>query len=370
MQKDNTIYLITSNAEAGTMETLPDTANLEVIPADHFGQNQIFFDSKDKVCITSETTLLLLSANIDANRARAIGILKNKFLFREILSEIFENYHYRLIKNTDIRDLVITEKSVIKPMKGCFGTGVRIIDQHTNFRELAEEIDAEIEKNGKVLSDLVLSKDDFIIEQFIYGEEYAVDMFYDSNGNPCIVNIYHHPMSQNPAYLHMIYYTSQEVFDKVYEKARAFFIELNKILNVTNFVMHSEFKLDDGHLFPIEINAMRYGGMGLGNMIFHAVGIDPYYYFLADREPDWKLIWQKNADRNYVFFIAYNGERKSVLEFRPDRDKLRAQFTNVLMERQFDYQKQLAFGIYCLSETKANIANLLTIEFDDYFEPV
>jgi hypothetical protein len=174
------------------------------------------------------------------------------------------------------------------------------------------ELQSELEKNGSIFSESVLSMDDFIVEQFIDGEEYAVDMFYNASGEPCIVNIYHHPMPVNKAYLHMIYYSSKEVFDRIYEKAKSFFIELNKILNVTNFAIHSEFKLDNEDLLPIEMNSMRFGGMGLGNLVYHSLNINPYTYFLNDAEPDWKSIWVEEEHSIYTFFIAYNAANKSM----------------------------------------------------------
>ena len=368
MHIDNKVYLITSNAEAGTIETLPPTNGIEIISNDQLITTDLCFDATQKVCITSETSIETIASRIDTNRANAIQKLKDKFAFREILSKIYPNYEYRLIKAIDIQYLSVSEKMIIKPIKGCFGTAVRIIEPNTDFKKLSLDLSNELLKNGKVFSESVLSKDDFIVEQYIEGEEYAVDMFYNAAGEPCIVNIYHHPMPNNKAYLHMIYISSKEVFDEIYDKAKTFFIELNKILGVTNFVIHSEFKLNTHHLVPIEMNPMRFGGMGLGNLVYHSLGINPYMYYLTDTEPVWQNIWEGNESNIFTFFIAYNSENKSVLEFNPNREKLKRQFTQILLEHIFDYQKQLAFAIYCLRETDENITKLLKIEFDDYFE--
>jgi ATP-grasp domain len=368
MIKDPKIYLITSNAEAGTIETLPLTKNLEIIPSDHLEQRNLQFAAHQKVCITSETSIEIITNCIDIARANAIKALKDKFVFRTMLSKIYPNYQFVFVSAQGIQNLSIHKKSVIKPIKGCFGTGVRVIEPNTDFKQLSLDIAAELHKNGHIFSDSVLSKEDFILEQYIEGEEYAVDMFYNAKGEPCIVNIYYHPMPKNKAYLHMIYYSSKEVFDKIYEKAKAFFTELNKILGVTNFAMHSEFKLDNEDLMPIEINSMRFGGMGLGNLVFHALNVNPYAYFQQDMEPNWKKIWVENTDHIFTFFIAYNSANKSTTAYKPNREKLKSQFTQVLLEQIFDYQKQLAFAIYCLKETKENIEKLLKIEFDDYFE--
>ena len=369
--EQSTSFLITSNAEAGTLETLPTTEKLSILSASDLAKTDLRFSDEQKVCITSEASLdYLMGCMDDESKINAILKLKDKFLFREILLKIYPNYKFQRVDVQAIKDLVITEKSVIKPVKGCFGTAVRVIEQTTDFAKLSIDLQEEIQKNGAVFSDNVLSKEDFLVEQFIDGEEYAVDMFYNADGEPCIVNIYHHPMPSNLAYLHIIYYSSKNVFDKIYDKAKYFFTELNKILKVKNFAMHSEFKLNGSQLIPIEINSMRFGGMGLGNMVFHALGVNPYQYFLEDKEPDWNTIWEGKKNDNFVFFIAYNALNKSTKDHKPDIVKLKQQFTKVLLEKYFDYQKQLAFGVFCLQETDQNIPKLLKIEFDDYFEKI
>jgi hypothetical protein len=261
------------------------------------------------------------------------------------------------------------EKYVIKPVKGCFGSGVRMIDGTVNLQEMVMEIRAELARNSAVLSSDVLTPDEFLIESYIEGEEYAVDMFYDSQGRPVIVNIYHHPMPENLAYLHMLYYTSRETFERVYAPANEFFRKLNETLQVTNLPIHSEFRLHNGHLMPIELNFFRFGGMGLSNLGYHALGVNPYQHFMEDTEPNWASIW-KDQDNIFGFFIAYNGANSDLTHTTPDWQRLRRQFSRIILAIPFDYQKQLAFGILYIEERPENIPNLLRIEFDDYFVPL
>ena len=363
------VYLITSNAEAGTLESLPATAPLEIIDNFELVKTNLRFSKHDKVCIGSEAAIENVIARIDdLARVKAIELLKHKYAFRQILADIYPSFQYQFIQSHQIQDLQITQKSVIKPVKGVFGTAVRIIDRDTDLTELGSQLQTELTKNTDLFSPSVLSTTDFIVERYIEGEEYAVDMFYNSVGSACIVNIYHHPLPQNLAYLHVIYYSSQAVFDRIYAKARQFFTELNRILNVTNLPIHGEFKFDGECLMPIELNSLRFGGMGLGNLTFHGLGIDPYACFAEDIEPDWQQIWQDKQTDIFAFFIAYNGANIDTRKYQPDREKLKQQFTEILLERDFDYQHQLAFGIYILKETQQNLAKLLKIEFDDFFE--
>ena len=76
-------------------------------------------------------------------------------------------------------------------------------------------------------------------------------------------------------------------------------------------------------LMPIELNALRFRGMGLRNLVFHALGVDPYACFAEDLEPDWQKIWQDNQTDLFAFFIAYNGAKINPRDDRPNREKLK-----------------------------------------------
>jgi hypothetical protein len=372
MPETSKIYLIIApNAESGALETLPKTENMVILTSEALVKTGLRFSKNDKTCLTSEASIeILLEKTDDLARKNAMTVLKNKHQFREILREIYPDFDYYQLKLTEIEQLNVTQKSVIKPLKGCFGTAVRVIDRDSDMKKIALELAAELAKNGAVFSENVLSKEDFLVEKFVGGEEYAVDMFFNDVGEPCIVQIYHHPMPENLAYLHMIYYASKEVFEHIYQKARDFFQKLNRILDVTNMAMHAEFKLEREILFPIEINSMRFGGMGLGNMAFHGFGVNPYQCFLENREPNWTAIWQQNPTELFAYFIAYNGVKKNKATHQPNREKLQQQFSEILLAQNFDFQTQLAFGVYVLKETKKSLPNLLAIDFDAYFEAI
>lgn len=155
----------------------------------------------------------------------------------------------------------------------------------------------------------------------------------------------------------------------MYAPAQEFFRRLNETLQVTNLPIHSEFRLHNGHLMPMEPNSFRFGGMGLGNLGYPALGINSYQHFMDDTEPDWDSIW---ADRENIFgfFIAYNSANSDLTQTAPDWQRLRRQFSRSILETPFDYQNQLAFGILYIEERPENIPGLLRIEFDDYFVPL
>ncbi len=368
MNSIDKLYLVSpEKSESGALETLPKTEGMEMLKDTEVQKEGFQFNPNDKVCITSEASLQIVrEALTDDAKKNAINSLKDKYKFREILTQLYPNYQFRKVALKDIVNLEIEKKTIIKPSKGFFGIAVKTVDEHTDLQKLSKEVEQEIESTYNVFSEEMLSHNEFVVEDYIEGEEYAVDMFYDKNGEPHIVNIYHHPMPRVEAYLHMLYYSSKEVFDKTYDKAITFFKKLNDILGVKDMVLHAEFKYDT-EFIPVEINAMRYGGVGLGNLIYHAIGLNPYQCFKEGKTPNWSKIWEQHKEDNFAFLIAYNGTEVDTSQYEPDIEKLKGEFTEVLYEAIFDYQSQLTLGVFCLKESKENLKKLLNIDFNDYF---
>ena len=367
----NTGWLIADpSAESGALETLPETPGLEVISIDNLRECDLRFSSDDIVCITSEAVMDTVVSRIDdPTRRKAIGLMKDKTAFRELMKDLYPDFYFKQIEAEELPNLQLNEELnyVIKPVKGCFGSGVRTIRGDADLGALAEEISSELKKNSLIFSDNVLSSNELIVEEYIEGEEFAVDMYYNSEGEPVITNIYHHPMPSNPAYLHMLYYSSNSVFRELYDQAMTFFQKLNNLLHVSRLPIHSEFRLRAGELVPVELNALRFGGMGLTNLSYYAFGLNAYQCLIHDSKPDWDAIWHNNRENVYGFFIAYNGKNVDVETHKPDWTSFRKNFSNIILEVPFDYQKQLAFGILYIEEHRSRVKALLSMEFDDYF---
>lgn len=367
----NSAWLIADpSAEAGAIETLPETPGLNVLTKEELSKKDLRFSPDDKLCITSEAVMDEVVGRLeDTARRNGIGKMKDKTAFRQLVQSIYPDFFFRQIAAKELPNLQLDSqrKYVVKPVKGCFGSGVRVIEGNADLKKLAAEIDLELQRNSLLFSDRVLSTNELIIEEYIEGEEYAVDMFYDSDGQPVITNIYHHPMPGNPAYLHMLYYTSHEVFNKLYDHAMSFFQQLNKLLNVSRLPIHSEFRLRDGELIPIELNSLRFGGMGLTNLGYYTLGINAYQCLIKDEGPDWQRLWEKNREKAFGFFIAYNGADIDVNTHKPDWPNFRHIFSKIVHEVPFDYQKQLAFGILYIEESQKKIMALLDTEFNEFF---
>ena len=120
-----------------------------------------------------------------------------------------------------------------------------------------------------------------------------------------------------------------------------------------------------GQLVPIEVNSMRVGGMGLGNMLYHTAGIDAFHHLRTGTVPDWSRV--REDDHLHVFLVAYNGATVDTATHRPDWDALRQHFDDIVMEVPFDHRRQLAFGVLYARQRPERLGELLALEFDQLF---
>ena len=366
-------------AEAGALETLPDTEGLSVIEPAALPSAKPSFAATEKLAITSEAAIetVLAAARLDERpatrhrhpqgqdrlpRARS-GRCFPELYFEEVpiaeLARVGARFRPVAMRSSRRRDA----------SAAACGSSSGDVELERLLRSEIEQVSSSAERRHS-LGRPCSRRTALIVEEYIPGEEYAVDMFYDASGRPVITNAYHHPMPANPAYLHMVYYSSREVVEQVYEPAMEFFTRLNEILQVRNLPIHSEFRRDGGRLVPIELNSLRFGGMGLANLGHVSLGVNAYRCLIEDRGPDLPALWRDRGEECVLFFIAYNGAGIDVSTHEPNRDALRARFTRILHEVPFDHRRQLAFGVVYAEEPADRLPELLRTEFDELFVPI
>ena len=129
------------------------------------------------IYINSENAIAWIIENLGFSQiSKQIPQLKNKAKFRDLIKNSFPNFFYKTVKLDDIQELSLEGVNfpfVIKPSLGFFSIGVHIV-RNTN-----EWIAAKKELNIKNLQSIfpknVLNTSTFIIEEYIEGEEFAVD---------------------------------------------------------------------------------------------------------------------------------------------------------------------------------------------------
>lgn len=368
-------YIITGNTYNGKfINELAGRSNIISMSGEELERSDINFSSADKVYVPSETSLSIVMDRMqDKDYIRGINKLKNKFYCREVLRSIYPNFYFAKAALAEIPGLKLGDKKVvIKPLKGFFGKGVRVADKDTDLLKLAYEMNREVEASVKFFPETILTRDEYIVEEYISGEEYAVDMFFDKHGKPAIMNIYSHPDPEIPDYFHLMYYTNKKIFDNHLKTFMCFFRELNEIMDLKNFPIHAEFKLQNSVMIPIELNPMRYGGFGLSDLTYFGFNFQPIIAYFDDESVDWSEIWSSWDKYNYAWILGYNGRDISVNVQRPNHEKYKkylAENSDVLDYVQLDYKTNPIFSLACLRNNNLeHLKELLKIEFNEFFD--
>lgn len=367
-------YIITGNTyNSKFISDIARRDDVTALSGEELEHSDIYFAPQDKVYIPSETSLSIAMQRMrDQSYVEGIEKLKNKYLCREALSSIYPDFYFAKVSREEIAKLELGGKKVaIKPIKGFFGTGVRIADGNTNLHELAQEMNAEVAANARFFPASILDNEEYIVEEYIEGEEFAVDMFYDNEGKPAIMNIYYHPLPAIEEYFHLMYYTNMEIFSRYLSCFTDFFEKLNGVLNLSCFPIHAEFKLQGGVMVPIELNPMRYGGFGLADLTFNSFGFQPISAYFDDVPVNWEQIWESRKDNHYGWILGYNGKDADLTKLQPDYCKFRRvleENSDILDLVTLDYKSNPVFALaYLKNKQPGKMQELLSLEFNNFF---
>lgn len=306
-------------------------------------------------------------------RAGQISVLKDKFKFRELIKSIFTNFYFKQVSLGEIQGLTskqVTFPFVIKPSIGFFSIGVHIIKNEEDWLHAKGELQPE--KLKSIFPESVLNTSNFIIEEFIYGEEYAIDYYHDHEGKVVILNILHHVFSSGKDTSDRVYTTSKNIIAKHKKKVENFLSIVGEKLNLKNFPAHAELRIDDhGKIRPIEINPLRFGGWcTTADLSGITLGLNSYDYFMNNKTPDWEVIFKDKEDKLFSIIVLNNSsgiDAGRISDF--DYSKLAADFENPVLIRKLDIKQFPLFG-FVFAETsqhnKQELHNILTSDLRKY----
>ncbi len=272
-------------------------------------KKNVQFEQDNKIYVPSEEALTFaISRMSNKNNVIAINSFNSKHQFRQLLEPIYPDFFYTKCIIDDLETLSLdfnqSKKYLIKPDRGFFSSCVRVIDNESNLAKLMGELKKELHIKSKLFPNTISKT--FVVEEyiendsayklgegFLENQEIAIDLFYDKQSRPTILNIYHHPYSIRNEYYNTLYYMSYEIFNLVYDMAMNFFEKLGALVKMESLALHAEFKVISNTLIPIEINPCRFAGLGGSDLIYYSFGINPYLAFFNDQTPDWKGLWEK-----------------------------------------------------------------------------
>ena len=318
------------------------------------------FKKTGKLYTVSENALGWIYEHIEDKRfLDSISIVKDKAAFRSICRGIYPDFFFKELninemKNIDINSIVFP--CVIKPSVGFLSKGVFVVHDEKEYQAAVDSLLNDFAKAGDGFPEFVVGKSRFLIEEYIRGEEYAVDTYFDENETPVILNIFHHKFMNESDTSDRLYLTNKGLFDQYEEPFTHFLVNLNKTLHLKNFPMHIEFRYDGKKAVPIEINPLRFTGFCLNELQVFISGQHPMLSFLRGKHVSKEEMWQGRENYTYAFGVLEMPASKEEKNF--NEEKFRADFQDVLDVRRVpDRSAGVAATVFVRTET-ANILDL------------
>ena len=326
-----------------------------------------FINSPNPLIYTnSENSLTWIFNNLkETNLPNQIRLFKDKLKFRELTKDLFPDFLFRKVKIDEIQTLDIEELKlpfVIKPSVGFFSIGVHIVNNKSDWYAAQKELNYDNLKS--IYPKEVMNASTFIIEEYIEGEEFAIDAYFNKDGEVVILNILHHQFSSSTDVSDRVYSTSQSIIRKYKESVEAFLKPIGKKAELKNFALHVEVRIDKkGVIKPIEINPLRFGGWcTTGDLSWYAFKFNSYQYFIQNKKPNWDEIFKTKKDEIYSIILLNNNSGFKPSEISHfDFDTLKQDLENVLVVRKLDFNKYPAFGFLFTETSEGNEKELIEI---------
>lgn len=293
---------------------------------------------------------------------KKIELLKNKATFRRICKDMYPDFHFSETAIGELQNINTDDLHfplVLKPSVGFLSAGVHVVNNREEWTKAVTDIEDNFRKVGGQFPEFVVGTQNFLIEDYIKGEEYAVDAYFDSEGEPVILNIYHHRFASESDTSDRLYCSSLELYNQYEKTFTDFLIATNNVIGLRNFPMHIEFRYDGKTVIPIEINPLRFAGFCLNELQTHISGTHPIVAYLEDIRIPKETMWQGKENDTYSFLVL---ERPADVPADKvfDSEKFRRTFMDVAELRPI---ADASVGVAATAFTRTDGAHLAELDY-------
>ena len=314
---------------------------------------------------TSENSISWIYENLShSGLAEKISLFKDKLKFRELTKSLYPEFYFKSVAIDDLKKINFSELPlpfIIKPTIGFMSLGVYKVSNLDEWVQASDLIISEVERINNVYPVEVYDNSAFIIEQCINGEEFAIDAYYNSAGEPVILNILKHLFSSEMDVNDRVYISSKEIIESNLKEFTELARKIGSLANVKNFPVHIELRRErDGTLLPIEVNPMRFGGWcTTADIAFLAYGFNPYLYYYSQKKPNWSKLLKGKEGKLFSIIVLDNSTGVVIDKIDTfNYEKLLSKFEKPLELRKIDFQKYSVFG-FLFAETREDNFNEL-----------
>jgi hypothetical protein len=331
------------------------------------------FKSKELLYLNSENSIEWITSNLASTALpEYINVFKNKALFRDMIRKMYPDFYYKQLDIGELRSFDangIKKPFIIKPTVGFLSLGVYTIYTDQDWIKAVDSIEKEMVEVKNMFPQEVLNTSKFIVEEYIEGTEYAFDAYYDSEGNPVIVNILKHLFASAEDVSDRLYITSKSIVNEFRGRFQSFLEEIGSILKIKNIPIHVEVRVNGNSIVPIEVNPMRFAGLCTTDIAYYAYGINPYEYFIERKKPDWDTLLKDKDGKIYSVVILDKPKdikAGDIKEF--DFDGVLKGFEKPMEVRPMDIKRYPVFGFIFAETRDENFSELESILKNDLRE--
>ena len=299
-------------------------------------------ETGERLYTNSENALAWISQHVsNEGLLRAISLFKDKVAMREMLQASDPGFFFcsatlEQLHAIDFSELKDQLPFIVKPARGFCSMGVYAITCEAEWASALANIDAEVAGWADKYPDAVVAVQDFILEGYISGQEFALDAFFDDEGRAHVLNVLRHDFASADDTSDRMYVTSADIVRTHAGKFEAWLSEVNGSVGARNVPVHAELRVsEDGRIRPIEFNALRFAGLGGTDIAEYAFGFRSFEAFLTGTPPDWEAAFAHAGNDVFVMSLL-NVPQDADDDARLDYEALAARFSQVLELRRFD----------------------------------
>jgi hypothetical protein len=320
-----------------------------------------------RVYTNSENALAWIGERLgDTELPRRVRLLKDKVAFRALLADLYPDYRYESVTATGLRDFDparLRSPFVVKPAVGFFSLGVRVVESAAAWPAALAALERDVEALAAVYPSQVLSLDRFVAEEVIAGEEFALDAYFDGEGEPVLIDIYAHLFASATDVSDRVYLTSADIVARLAPPALAFLAELGRRAELADFPVHAELRIDGaGRVAPIEVNPLRFGGWCATDLAHFAYGVNPYRCYLLGERPDWDRLAARAAGRTTALVVADLPTSVDLAGIAAvDYERFADRFSRVLEMRPTDFNRYPVFAFTFVDVPSDDLSELRAV---------
>ncbi|MFB7640640.1 ATP-grasp domain-containing protein [Peribacillus butanolivorans] len=312
-----------------------------------------FFKSMEmgKRILTNSENGITLLGHFQPNSNEYIWskLLKDKSQVRNLTKSLYPDFYFQEIDLSKISDMdkrQIPFPVVIKPNIGYSSVGVHKVKNEQDWDIAVSHLKEDLLHSDGLYDSTVVGSQTVLIEEWIQGEEYAIDGYFNQDGEPIILNAFKRLFKDDYDTSDRIYYTSKIAVNEIYDDALQFMKKVQTVLPLRNYPVHFEIRKKGDRVIPIEINPLRFAGAGTTDLGYHAYGMNMYEHYFLGTKPDWNRILEEMDDNIYSFFFAEVPLEINLEDVeRINHIGLQNEFEHILEYRQLPFQNDRSMAI-------------------------